>query len=306
MKNTTIIGLIVLAVLAVAAVAGIVYLAPKPVAPIETPPELMPDAATTTPAAPEDAAIVPATGREIIGTSAGGNPIEAYHYGTGDTELLFVGGIHGAYEWNTSLLMYQFMDYLDANPAAVAANERVTIIPQLNPDGVQKIAGAAGRFSASDIPAGADTVPGRYNARGVDLNRNFDCDWQAQGTWQNHPVSGGTAAFSEPESQAVRAYVAAHQPKAAVVWYSAAGGVYSSNCHGGVLPETKALTDAFAQASGYPGHESFDFYAITGDMVNWLAKGNVPAISVLLSSHDSTEWEKNKAGITAVLARYAK
>jgi hypothetical protein len=119
-------------------------------------------------------------------------------------------------------------------------------------------------------------------------------------------VSGGTSAFSEPESQAIRAYVSAHSPKAVIVWYSAAGGVYASNCHNGVLPETQTLTDLYAKASGYPAHESYDYYEITGDMVNWLAKQGIPGISVLLTDHTSTEWDKNQAGVNAVLAHYAQ
>ena len=146
----------------------------------------------------------------------------------------------------------------------------------------------------------------RYNANGVDLNRNFDCDWKASGVWQTKTVSGGTAAFSEPESQAVETYLNAHTPKAVVVYYSAAGGVYSSNCHAGVLPETNTLTNLYAKASGYSANDSFDFYATTGDMTNWLAKEGVPAISVLLTNHTDTEWDKNKAGIDAVLAHYAQ
>src|SRR3990167_8910078 len=39
----------------------------------------------------------------VLGTSVEERNITAYHYGTGDTELLFVGGIHGGYSWNTVL-----------------------------------------------------------------------------------------------------------------------------------------------------------------------------------------------------------
>ena len=48
-----------------------------------------------------------------------------------------------------------------------------------------------------------DVSSARFNADGVDLNRNFDCDWAPTGTWQNKTVSGGTAAFSEPEAAAI-------------------------------------------------------------------------------------------------------
>jgi hypothetical protein len=40
-------------------------------------------------------------------------------------------------------------------------------------------------------------------------------------------------------------------------------------------------------------------------MVNWLAKENIPAISVLLTNHSDIEWTKNKAGIEAILSHYA-
>src|SRR5207248_793686 len=135
----------------------------------------------------------------------------------------------------------------------------------------------------------------------VDLSRNFDCDWQPTGVWQNRPVSGGSAAFSEPESKAIRDYVKAHNPAAVVVWYSAAGGVYSSSCDNGILAETQKINSAYASASGYASFKSFDYYKLTGDMVNWLAKENIPAISVLLTTHADVEWNKNLAGIKALL-----
>ncbi len=119
-------------------------------------------------------------------------------------------------------------------------------------------------------------------------------------------MSGGTAAFSEPEAQAIKEYVEAQTPASVVVWYSAAGGVFASSCHNGVSDETNALTSLYAKASGYLAYKSFDFYATTGDMVNWLAKMKIPAISVLLTNHTDTEWTKNKAGIEAVIKHYAQ
>ncbi len=245
--------------------------------------------------------------KTAIGTSVEGRDITAYHYGQGDKELLFVGGIHGGYEWNTILVAYQLMDYLAQNPAGVPGNVRVTVIPVLNPDGLNKTIGTTTRFTSADVPSSQDKqVAGRFNAHNVDLNRNFDCDWKSTGTWQNKTVSGGSAVFSEPESQALKKYVETSQPAAVVAWYSAAGGVFASSCHHGVLPETVTLTSKYAAASGYPAHESFDFYEITGDMVNWLAKNNIPAISVLLTNHTDTEWTKNQAGIEALFKYYAK
>jgi len=241
---------------------------------------------------------------QLIGTSTGGHDITAYHYGKGDTELLFVGGIHGGYSWNTSLVAYDLMDYLEANSDILPGNVQVTVIPVLNPDGLYKVVGTTERFTKSDVSS--NTVPGRFNDNDVDINRNFDCEWKATGIWQNKSVSGGSEPFSEPESQALKQYVQERSPDAVVVWYSAAGGVYASNCNNGILPETTTIMNLYADASGYPAYDDFDFYEITGDAVNWLAKNNVPAISVLLTTHDSTEWSKNKAGIEALIEHYAE
>ncbi|MFA7252643.1 MAG: DUF2817 domain-containing protein [Candidatus Paceibacterota bacterium] len=224
--------------------------------------------------------------KTVLGQSVEGREIAAYHFGTGEKELLFVGGIHGGYGANTVAVANELVAYIKANPNYIPVDLKVTVIPVLNPDGL------------------ADSV--RFNANDVDLNRNFDCDWQASGVWQSKKVSGGTSAFSEPEALALKNYVEINQPEAVVAWYSASGGVYSSNCHNGVLADTTALNKAYSKASGYTSTEDFDFYEITGDLTNWLAKINIPAISVLLTNHTDTEWTKNKAGIDAILKYYSK
>jgi len=242
-----------------------------------------------------------------IGISVESRPIVAYHFGEGVKEILFIGGVHGGYEWNSVLVAYKLMDYLKANPTSIPATVKVTVIPVVNPDGLVKVVGSLEQFSAADVSTSKETViAGRFNANNVDLNRNFDCDWQPKAVWQKKEVSGGRAPFSEPETQAMQKYITERAITAAVVWYSSAGGVFASNCHNGVLPETAVLTKLFATASGYKAYNSFNFYEITGDMVNWMAKEKIPAISVLLTNHDDIEWNKNKPGVDAILKHYAK
>lgn len=274
-----------------------------------TPSELNPDVSVPTPDEPittdEPTDTLPS--ETVLGTSANGNTITAYHYGTGDQDVLLIGGIHGGYSFNTALLGWELVDYFSENPSAIPADVRVTVIPVLNPDGLAEVTGTTGRFTSADLPSNrAETIPGRFNGNEVDLNRNFDCEWQAEGVWQDRAVSGGSAPFSEPETAAVRDFVQTLQPVAVVTYYSSAGGVYSSSCNNGVSAPTLALTNTYADAAGYESYESFDFYEITGDMVNWLAKEGYPAISVLLTDHENTEWSKNKAGVDAVLAQYAE
>ena len=60
----------------------------------------------------------------------------------------------------------------------------------------------------------------------------------------------------------------------------------------------------YAKAAGYRSVTSFDAYPITGDAEGWLASIGIPAITVELSTHSTIEWDKNLAGITAVLDSY--
>lgn len=243
----------------------------------------------------------------ILGKSYGGRDIPVYQFGNGDTKILFVGGVHGGYAWNTSLLAQEMISYLKESPEIIPKNVTVTIVPILNPDGLDKIMKQPSLSSlSSNPPQLANTIEGRFNGNNVDLNRNFDCDWKANATWQNRTVSGGDEVFSEPESQAIKNYIERENPTAVVVWYSAAGGVFSSSCHNGILDETRKLTNTYGKASGYPTYDEFVSYEVTGDMVNWLAKEGIPAISVLLTNHNDIEWTKNKAGIEAILNYYAE
>ena len=243
----------------------------------------------------------------VIGKSVSGNDIKAYHFGDGEKEVMFIGGIHGGYSRNTVAMSFEMIDWLKENPSEIPEEMTVTVIPVLNPDGLKKVTGKTDRFTAADVnKSKAIQTEGRFNANGVDLNRNFDCEWQSVGTWQSRDVSGGKTVFSEPESQAIRDYVNANKPTAIVTWYSAEGAVYTSSCKGEVSPETKTLTDLYAKAAGYKAEQNFDHYEITGDMVNWFASQNIPAISVLLTTHDQTEWNKNQAGVKAILKHYAE
>ena len=256
-----------------------------------------------TPIAPETADIK----HESIGKSVEGRDIEAYTYGNGDTHLIFVGGIHGGYEWNSVLLSYQFMDYLRENPTIIPANLTVAVIPSANPDGLYKVIGKEGRFTISDIPTKEQALgTGRFNANGVDLNRNFDCKWKPESTWQNKVVSAGSSAFSEPEAAAIRDFVLKYSPHAAIFWHSKANAVYASECTKGILPKTLDIMNVYAKASGYRAVKLFDEYEISGDAEGWLASINIPAITVELKTHETIEWEQNLAGIKALFNYYAQ
>lgn len=248
--------------------------------------------------------VVATSSRSVIGKSVQNRTIEAYRYGNGKTELLFVGGIHGGYEWNTVVLAYKLIDYLDANPTVVPDSLSVVVIPSLNPDGVYKITNKEGRFTPSDVPRGAVTSPGRFNANTVDLNRNFDCKWQPKSVWQNKTVSAGSKPFSEPEAVVLKNYIEKNNPRVVIFWHSQGGEVYASECQNGIIPETLDVMNLYAKASGYGANPTYDAYQTTGDADSWLARIGVSAITVELKTHDSVEWEQNLLGIKAVIQHY--
>lgn len=243
---------------------------------------------------------------KIIGYSVEGRAIESYTYGTGTTTLLFVGGVHGGYEWNSTLLAYEFIDSLETKTIVVPENITIKVIPTLNPDGLFSVVQKEGRFTASEIPPNDahTTGQGRLNANKVDLNRNFDCKWQEESTWRGAKVSAGTSAFSEPEAQALQQLVLDTNPAAVIFWHSQANSVYASECEEGILPDTITLMNTYASAAKYKPVSTFDAYPITGDAEGWLASIGIPAITVELETRTSSEWERNKKAIEALLGNY--
>lgn len=280
------------ALVALLVVGGAVWLllAPKP---------------APTPSLPEEVEVVLEPVRTSIGTSLEGRSIEAHTFGNGEARILLVGGIHGGYEWNSVLLSYELIEYLESAPDEILSGLSVSVIPSLNPDAVFDVVGKEGPFSLTDVPAG-DKSSARFNARGVDLNRNFDCKWQPEAMWRGNKVSAGTAPFSEPEAAALRRYVETYKPDAVVFFHSQSNAVYASECEEGILPETRALMNTYASAAKYPAVDVFDAYPVTGDAEGWLASIGIPAISVELSTHETIEWEKNLAGVKALFRAYGK
>jgi murein peptide amidase A len=134
--------------------------------------------------------------REVIGHSRRGREIVAYRLGAADapSRFLVCGQMHGD-EMGGCFVVRKYLIHL-APPRGV----QFWIVPTLNPDGR-----AAGR---------------RTNARGVDLNRNFDTsDWYARGKGTQY--WSGPHPASEPETRAMQRFltrlgpytmVSMHQP----------------------------------------------------------------------------------------------
>ena len=126
------------------------------------------------------------------GCTSLGRSIFCLSLGQADDKVLYVGGVHGS-EWLTVLVLMRFVEKLceaidtgrqvsniDVRNAMVGRG--VTIVPCLNPDGTEiALRGAAGAlWNARQVSvlAKGDFSCWQANARGVDLNHNFDAGWE--------------------------------------------------------------------------------------------------------------------------------
>lgn len=111
----------------------------------------------------------------IVGHSGEGKPIVCRRLGDGEYVVLMMASIHGNEAAGTPLLN-DLAEHVVANPELLTGVTLV-LMPVVNPDGVE-----SGK---------------RYNARGVDLNRNFPAENRKNSSRY------GLNALSEPEALAI-------------------------------------------------------------------------------------------------------
>ena len=245
----------------------------------------------------------PAGEREIIGRSVEGRPITASRIGSGPVDVILVGGIHGGYEANSILLARRFAEHYRGALDELAPEFTLHVIENMNPDGLYRITGGADP-AEFDFRA-VNTVPGRFNARGVDLNRNWDGQWRPVSYWRGREVDAGTEPFSEPETRAVRDYFLRVDPVASVFFQSAAAFLWYSGAEEG-WEESLELAQAYSVGSGYRvlqpsgggGDNDFDITGSADDYFYTIGHRNV---TVELTTHYEIEWDRNLAGVRSLL-----
>ena len=137
--------------------------------------------------------------------------------------LLYTGTIH-AREWIGIELAVNFIQYLldnyPSNPEVVEALTRNTlyIVPCLNPDGFEYSRNHFSFWRKNRRDNGDGTF-------GVDLNRNFGINFRKSTNTQSN-IYGGPAAFSEPETQAIKQFVEQHSNIKIALDYHSQGNVF--------------------------------------------------------------------------------
>jgi hypothetical protein len=247
-------------------------------------PTLTPQPPTPTPQPPTPTPQPLFEGPFTYGYSFDGQPLLAYRFGTGPSVHAIIGGIHGGYEWNTVVLVSEALKHLQKNPDLVPDGVTLYVIPCANPDG---------------YAAGTDRQHGRMNGNGVDLNRNWEYQWQPTATHGTHPVNAGSYAFSEPETAALRGFILERDVEAAIFYHSAMAKVF----YGAEREQsaTYELAQVVSEATGYPIAEGVPGQITTGDAIDWMSAQGLTGIEVELTTHEDIEWERNLQGLLAFL-----
>jgi predicted deacylase len=216
----------------------------------------------------------------VIGHSVEGRPLEVVRFGTGKKERMIVAGIHGGDEWNTIALADELIAHVRRRPGLVPPGYTLYILRALNPDG----------------EARAHGPDGRYNANGVDLNRNFDTNWKS--VWRSSgcssaPGTGGSGPGSEPETQALQAFLAERHVEVLISYHSAGLGVFPSGDP--AQPGSVRLAQGIAAISNYVYPPIKTGCEYTGTLVDWAADhGVVAAVDLELNSLNETEFDVNR------------
>lgn len=203
----------------------------------------------------------------------------AYAFGNGSKRIMFTGGIHGN-EVSTVTTMNAWVEYLKSTAHELPAGTQVIVAPNVNPDGI--------------------SAATRYNARNVNLGRNFPSrNWQADATTSrgNEKGVGGSSPGSEPETKALMNLTAQYRPRLEVSFHSQ-GRLVGANKYA----DSVAIGNTYARLVGYgtmyDNAEDVMGYSITGEYEEWLGETyGTPAILIELPSHGGNYLAANRAAL---------
>jgi murein peptide amidase A len=151
----------------------------------------------------------------IIGYSVEGRPIELWADAAGPNGTLIIGGIHG--DESAAIDLVREFAPPGSNPVA--------LLPLANPDGFVRAS--------------------RYNAHGVDINRNAGFNWRAD---SEEPP--GHAPWSEPETRALQEFILSWRPAKIIALHWALGEIDADGVQSTTLAE--AMWNALSEAERLP------------------------------------------------------
>jgi hypothetical protein len=168
---------------------------------------------------------------EQFGATARARPLRGIRIGAKDPCVAFIGTVHAG-ESGPELMLPAFERLLREEPALLR-KAGIAALPTTNYEERDRIVLGTSWYL-------------RVNARGVDINRNFDADWDEvdymYGLISDDPDAStyrGPAPESEPETQAIVRFLRETSPRAVFCYHW-----LSSICGPGMLMAKKAAHDA--------------------------------------------------------------
>lgn len=229
-----------------------------------------------------------AKGAELfsIGESVMEKKIYCIGYGSGK-KTLFLNGAHHGLEYITSGFLMRFLrelalahesscDMLGYDVGVLLGRVKLYVVPMVNPDGVDiavnglDITNPHHRRLISMVGIHSFNKVWQANARGVDINHNYDALWSVVEKNPSPTKHGGKYPESEPETKAVCDFVRANEFDMLMAFHSQGGEIYYD--FDGLAGEAdRRLAERMSQESGYPvmsptGSASF------GGLKDWFIK----------------------------------
>ena len=239
-----------------------------------------------------------------LGKSILGKEIPVMILGKGKKKALYVGTHHGM-EWITANLLLRFVnefcDFFQLGRTVYGRclpdfweHYAIHVVPMLNPDGVDyAIHGITPENPLYNRVIGmnggsADFSRWQANARGVDLNHNYDAGFAKykQLESQEKIPCGAPTRFSghgpesEPEVRAICNYIRFHAPIKPILTLHTQGEEIYWKSRGKSVPKTEASVRKLASLCGYTVSEA-DGLASYGGLTDWcIEKCNIPAVTL--------------------------
>jgi len=221
-------------------------------------------------------------GRMILAAKVSDNP----SLEEDEPEFRIIGNHHGneymGIEMGLSMLQY-LTDNYGSNPQVThLVNDLETwIIPMMNPDG--------------------RTAGSRYNANGVDLNRDYGYIWNGEG--------GSPAPFSQPETRAIRLHGLEHNFSISLSYHTTAAYVnYVWNYRDFPVPDSAFIVNISTEYGSYTPYtviEGYEWYQTYGDCNDWSygSRGDIDATIETANSDIPTTWNYNRPAMLAMMER---
>ena len=217
----------------------------------------------------------------------------------GENQILIFGAMHAREYITVQVVMRQLCESIDAlngygetyrgkNSAELLQGITIHFVPNSNPDGV-----AISQFGLNDIQnisirnqiaaIGGDYEQWKANARGVDLNRNFDAGWHEfiGSPYPSAERYKGNFPGSEPESAALIRLTENYHIKRAISYHTCGALIYwYYKQTGAVLIESQKFANEISSVTGYPLDGDYTAVDAAGYKDWAVYKSGIPSITI--------------------------